>query len=56
MQQTNVRQCVYSMTSSARPSNGTGDGQAERLCGFEVDDQLNFCGLLHRQVGRLVAL
>ena len=26
--------------------------KAERLRGLEIDDQLNFCDLLHRQVGR----
>ena len=29
---------------------------AERLGGLEVDDQLDFRRLLHRQVGRLLAL
>ena len=33
-----------------------GNGQAERLGGLEVDDQLDFCRLLDRQVGRLLAL
>src|SRR5215471_4625706 len=28
----------------------------ERFCRFEVDGQLNSCDLLHREVGRLVAL
>ena len=32
------------------------DGEAERLGGLEVDDQLDFRGLLDRQVGRLLAL
>jgi hypothetical protein len=32
------------------------DGQAERLGGLEVDDQLDFRGLLHRQIGWLLAL
>jgi hypothetical protein len=27
------------------------DGEAERLGGLEVDDELDFCGLLYRQVG-----
>jgi hypothetical protein len=31
------------------------DGEAERLCCFEVDDQIDFCDLLYRKVGRLVA-
>ena len=33
-----------------------GHGEAERFRGLEVDDKLNFCGLNHRQVGRLFAL
>jgi hypothetical protein len=32
------------------------DGEAEPLGGLEVDDQLDLCGLLDRQVGRLLAL
>ena len=32
------------------------DGEAERLGGLEVDDQLELGRLLHRQVGRLLAL
>src|SRR5262249_3842491 len=31
------------------------NGEAERLRGLEVDDQLDFRGLLHRQVARVVA-
>ena len=31
------------------------DGEAERFGGFEVYDQIDFCRLLDRQVGRLVA-
>ena len=30
--------------------------QAESLGGLEIDDQLNFCGLLYRQVRRLFTL
>src|SRR4029434_10319805 len=30
--------------------------EAKRLGGLEIDDQLDFSGLLHRQVGRLLAL
>ena len=33
-----------------------GHGEAERLGGLEVDDQVELCGLLHRQVGGLRAL
>src|SRR6266511_3823371 len=29
------------------------DGQAERLCGLQVDDQLVLCRLLHGQIARL---
>jgi hypothetical protein len=36
--------------------NGIRDGKAERLGGLEVDHHLDFCDLLHREVGRLVAL
>ena len=32
------------------------EGEAERLGGLEVDDQLDLRGLLDRQVGRLLAL
>ena len=32
------------------------DSDAKRLGGLEVDDQLNFGDLLHRQVGGLLAL
>jgi hypothetical protein len=31
------------------------DLKAERFGGFEVDDQLEFGGLLHRKIGRLGA-
>ena len=31
-------------------------GEAERLCGLEIDDQLDFRGLLDRQVGCLLPL
>jgi hypothetical protein len=33
-----------------------GDGQAQVLRGLEVDGELEFRGLLHRQIGRLGAL
>jgi hypothetical protein len=32
------------------------DGKAERLCGFQIDDQLVFGGRLHRQVRGVNAL
>src|SRR6516162_8724031 len=32
------------------------DGEAEGLGGLEVDGQLDACGLLYRQIGRLFAL
>ena len=31
-------------------------GQAERSCGFQIDDQLEFRRLLNRKVGRFGAL
>jgi hypothetical protein len=31
------------------------NGQADLLCGFQVDDELELHGLLHRQVGGLGA-
>ena len=34
---------------------GRGNGEAERLGGFEVDDQVELRRLLHRQVGGLGA-
>jgi hypothetical protein len=32
------------------------NGQAERLCCLEVDHELEFCGLDHWKVGRLLTL
>jgi len=32
------------------------DGEAERLGSLEVDDEIDFCDLLHREVGGFVAL
>ena len=32
------------------------DGEAERLGGLEIDDQLDFYRVLHRQIGGLLAL
>src|SRR6516162_3073639 len=31
------------------------DGEAEGLGGFEVDDEVDFCDLLHRQIGWFLA-
>ena len=50
-----MRQYGYSITSSARASS-VGGIKAERLGGCKVEDQLNFGGLLDRQIGRLLAL
>ena len=47
---------AHSMTSSARASSDRRHGEAERLGGLEVDDQLVLGRRLHRQVGRLLAL
>jgi hypothetical protein len=38
------------MTSPARASR---HGNTERICRLQIDDQLKFRWLLHRQVGRL---
>src|SRR5215471_20836539 len=32
------------------------DCDAERLCGFQIDEELEFCRLHHRQIGRLLTL
>jgi hypothetical protein len=40
------KQHLYSITSSARPISVLGDGYAERLCGFEVVNHLDFRGPL----------
>ena len=47
---------VHSITSSARASNCGGTGDAKHFCSLEVDDQLEFGRLLHRQIGWLSAL
>ena len=36
--------------------HGRRHGEAKRLGGFEVDDQLSFRGPLHRQIARLLPL
>ena len=46
----------HSITSSARASSVGGTVEAKRLGGLEVDDELEFGRLHHRQVGRLGAL
>ena len=35
------------------PEQRKGKGEAERLCSFEVDNQLHLCCLLHRDFGGL---
>ena len=45
---------THSITSSARARNRR-HFEAERLSGLEIDHQLEFGGLLDRQVGRLLA-
>src|ERR1700722_3855858 len=32
------------------------EGKTQRLCSLEIDDEFHFCGLHHRQVGRLFPL
>jgi hypothetical protein len=44
---------VYSITSSAATKQRRWYGDAERLGGFEIDDQLVFGGSLHRQLAWL---
>ena len=50
------RMTDHSITSSARFEDGRWDGQPERLCGLQIDDQLKFGRLLDWQVGRVGAL
>jgi len=45
----------YSMTSSARPSSGSGIVRPSAFA-VEIDNQLDLCGLLHWQIDRLLAL
>ena len=47
---------AYSITSSARASNGRRHVEAERLGGLEVDQQFVLCWRLHRQIGGLLTL
>ena len=53
MQQPRAQQ-RYSITSSARASSVGGTGEAKRLRGLEVDDQLELGRLNHRKVGRFL--
>src|SRR5713226_1549343 len=47
-----LRPCPRLLDHLIRPEKERwGDGEAERLGGLEVDDQLELCGLLHGQVG-----
>ena len=41
----------HSITSSARPMSGSGESNAKRLGGLEIDEHLNLHDLLHRQIG-----
>jgi hypothetical protein len=41
----------HSITSSARTRKDFGDGQAERLGGLEIDDQLEPLRILDWQIG-----
>ena len=43
------------MTSSARSIIDGGYGKTERLGGLEIQDHLNFCRALHREIARLLA-
>jgi hypothetical protein len=45
----------YSITSSASASRFVGNVETESLGGLEVDDELEFCGLLDRQIAGLRA-
>jgi hypothetical protein len=51
MQQTNVRQCGYSITSAASASSLSGTVSPSAF-----DDQLKFCRRLHGEIGSLLAL
>jgi hypothetical protein len=46
---------LYSITSSARPSNDWGTVRPSIFCCLEIDDHLNFRNLLDRPVGGLFA-
>jgi hypothetical protein len=49
------QKAAYSITSSAREQRWR-NRQAERLGRVEVEDHLDFRGLVHRQIGGLLAL
>jgi hypothetical protein len=49
------RSWPYSMTSSARARKRGRNTETERLCGFQIDDELGLHGLVDRQLGRLFA-
>jgi hypothetical protein len=46
----------YSITWSARVSSDSRHGDAEHLCGLQVDYQLELDRLLHRQLGGALSL
>ena len=45
----------FTRSPRRRARADVGDFEAERLGGFEIEDELEFGGLKHRQVGRLLA-
>ena len=45
---------LHSITSSAMASTPGGNGQPERRCSLEVDDQLNFAWPHNRQIAGLL--
>src|SRR3979409_7668 len=47
---------THSITSSARASNMAGPSGASALAVLEIEDHLHFRGLVHGQVGGLLAL
>src|SRR5271166_6947269 len=50
------RSNFHSITSSAATCRGQWHSEAERLRGFEVDNELKFGRLLYRHFGRFVAI